>query len=139
MSLRRFGHSWRDVDAFLENSRRYDSKTAHKWSAILVNRDFNAFINQERGGKNGDTLWDYYPGFELETIKFVFEECSKKKISTREALKREIFSITTALISCFLISCGHKYVAAMQLRRFSGSLMIQFPTSYWKMQAQLLS
>ncbi len=76
----------RDVDAFLENSTRYDSKTAHKWSTILVNRDFDAFINEERGGKRGDTFWDYYPGFELECRQFVFEECFKKKISTREAL-----------------------------------------------------
>jgi hypothetical protein len=60
MSLRRFCHSWRDIDAFLETVGGMTARTAHKWSNILVNRDFAEFINQERGGKPGDTFWDCY-------------------------------------------------------------------------------
>jgi hypothetical protein len=56
MSLHRFGHSWRDVDAFLGTVAVITAKTAHKWSKILVSRDFDEFINEERGGKHDDTF-----------------------------------------------------------------------------------
>jgi hypothetical protein len=52
MSLRRFGHSWRDVDAFLGTVGCMIARTAHKWSNILVNRDFDEFINEEREAGN---------------------------------------------------------------------------------------
>jgi hypothetical protein len=81
MSLRRFGHSWRDVDAFLETVAVMTAKTAHKWSKILVNRDFDEYINEERGGKRDDTFRDCYPDLKLENRQFVSEECSKKEAS----------------------------------------------------------
>jgi hypothetical protein len=44
-----------------------------------VNREFDEFINEDRGGQRGDTFWDCYPDLELESRQFVFEECSKQK------------------------------------------------------------
>jgi hypothetical protein len=91
MSLRRFGHSWRDIDAFLCRVGAMTAKTAHKWSNILLERDFDEFISEERGGKRGDTFWDCYPDLELEARQFVFEECSKKEASfTVESLAKFI-------------------------------------------------
>ncbi len=61
MSLRRFGDSSRDLDAFLGTIGSMTAKTAHKWSRILVNKDFDENINEERGGKRGDIFCDSYP------------------------------------------------------------------------------
>jgi hypothetical protein len=44
MSLRRFRHSLRDVDAFLGTVGGMTAKLLHKWSTILVNRDFDEYI-----------------------------------------------------------------------------------------------
>jgi hypothetical protein len=87
MSLRHFGHTWRDVDAFLSEIGGMTAKTAHKWSNILVNKDFDEFTNEERGGKMTDAFWDCYPDLELEAKQFIIEECSKKEASfTAESL-----------------------------------------------------
>jgi len=46
MFLHRFGDSSRDVDAFLGTVAVMTAKTARKWSNILVNRDFDEYINE---------------------------------------------------------------------------------------------
>ncbi len=81
MSLRHFGHSWRDVDSFLTAIGGMTAKTAHKWSTVLVNQDFDEFTRDERGGHRGDSFWDCYPELELEAKQFVYDECSKKEAS----------------------------------------------------------
>ena len=91
MSLRRFGHSWRDVDAFLKEIGGMTAETAHKWSSILVNKDFEDFTGDQRGGKRGDGFWDDYPDLEIEAKQFVLEEYSKKEASfTAESLAKFI-------------------------------------------------
>ncbi|CAF3320260.1 unnamed protein product [Rotaria socialis] len=77
MSLRHFGHSWRDVESFLTSIGGMTNKTCHKWTNILVSKYFDEFTIEERGGKIGDSFWDCYPDLELEAKQFVFEECSK--------------------------------------------------------------
>ena len=79
MSLRHLGHSWRDVESFLTSIGGMTIKTCHKWANILVNKDFDEFTIEGRGGKTGDSFWDSYPDLELEAKQFVFEECSKKE------------------------------------------------------------
>lgn len=87
MSLRHFGHSWRDVESFLTSIGGMTNKTCHKWTNILVNKDFDEFTIEERGGKRGDSFWDCYPDLELEAKQFVFEECSKTEATfTAETL-----------------------------------------------------
>ncbi|CAF1539603.1 unnamed protein product, partial [Rotaria sp. Silwood1] len=91
MSLRHFGHSWRDIDAFLRTIGGMTATSAHKWSTVLVNKDFDEFTAEERGGKRFDTFWDCYPDLELEARQFVTEECSKTEASfTAESLARFI-------------------------------------------------
>ncbi|CAF2006627.1 unnamed protein product [Rotaria magnacalcarata] len=43
----------------------------------FLNKDFDEFTYEERGGKRGDSFWHCYPDLELEAKQFVFEECSK--------------------------------------------------------------
>ncbi|CAF4711439.1 unnamed protein product, partial [Rotaria sp. Silwood2] len=56
MSLRHFGHTWRDIDAFLGTIDGMRATSAHKWSTILVNKDFDEFTAEERDGKRVDAL-----------------------------------------------------------------------------------
>ncbi|CAM4976508.1 unnamed protein product [Rotaria socialis] len=48
MSLRHLGHTWRDVDSFLTSIGGTTIKTCHKWTNILVNKDFDEFTIDER-------------------------------------------------------------------------------------------
>ncbi|CAF1530301.1 unnamed protein product [Rotaria sordida] len=91
MGLRHFGHSWRDVDAFLRTIGGMTATSAHKWSTILLNKDFDEFTAEGRGGKRVDAFWDCYPDLELEAKQFVMKECSKTEASfTAESLARFI-------------------------------------------------
>ena len=56
MSLRHFGHSWRDIDAFLRRIGGMTATSAHRWSIILVNKDFDEFTAEERGDKRFDYI-----------------------------------------------------------------------------------
>ncbi|CAF3387027.1 unnamed protein product [Rotaria socialis] len=67
----------------------YYYKTCHKWTNISVNKDFDEFTIDERGGKRGDSFWDCYPDSELEAKQFVYQECSKTEAAfTVETLAR---------------------------------------------------
>ncbi|CAF2060717.1 unnamed protein product [Rotaria magnacalcarata] len=91
MSLRHLSHTWRDVDSFLTSIGGTTIKTCHKWTNILVNKDFDEFTIDERGGKRGDSFWDCYPDLELEAKQFVYQECSKTEATfTVETLARFI-------------------------------------------------
>ncbi|CAF3672010.1 unnamed protein product [Rotaria socialis] len=91
MSLRHLGHRWRDVDSFLTSIGGTTKKTCHKWTNILVNKDFDEFTIDERGGKRGDSFWDFYPDLELKAKQFVYQECSKTEATfTVETLVRFI-------------------------------------------------
>jgi hypothetical protein len=79
MSLRFFGKSWREIDAFLTAIGAMTTKSAHKWSDILINDDFNEILIDQRGGKRFDSFWDAYPDLEIETKQFVTDQCSKKE------------------------------------------------------------
>ncbi|CAF1924432.1 unnamed protein product [Rotaria magnacalcarata] len=91
MSLRHLSHTWRDVDSFLTSIGGTTIKTCHKWTNILVNKDFDEFTIDERSGKIGDSFWDCYPDLELKARQFVYQECSKTEATfTVETLARFI-------------------------------------------------
>ena len=81
ISLRHFGHSWRNIASFLLRIGGITARTAHGWSNILINGDFDEFISDKRGGKRSESFWDCYPEIELEAKYFVIEQCSRKKSS----------------------------------------------------------
>ncbi|CAF3567601.1 unnamed protein product, partial [Rotaria socialis] len=56
-----------------------------------MNKDFDEFTIDERGGKRSDSFWDCYPDLELEAKQFVYQECSKTEAAfTVETLARFI-------------------------------------------------
>ena len=92
-ALRRFGHSWRGIDQFLNAMDGMSTKSAHKWSCVLVNQDLEEFSTGERGGKQNDSFWNCFPDLELEARQFVIQECSKKEASfTTETLANLLVS-----------------------------------------------
>ncbi|CAF4787568.1 unnamed protein product, partial [Rotaria socialis] len=91
MFLRHIGHKWRDVNSFLTSIGGTTKKTCHKWTNILVNKDFDEFTIDERGAKRGDSLWDCYPDLELGAKQFGYQEYSKTEATfTVETLARFI-------------------------------------------------
>ena len=56
MSLRRLGHSWRDVESFLTSIGGMPIKICHKWANILLNKDFDEFTTEDRAG----SFWNCY-------------------------------------------------------------------------------
>ncbi|CAF3718266.1 unnamed protein product [Rotaria socialis] len=91
ISLRHLGHTWRAVDSFLTSIGGTTIKTCHKWTNILVNKDFDEFTIDEKGGKRGDSFRDCYPDLELEAKQFVYRECSKTEATfTAKTLARFI-------------------------------------------------
>ena len=79
ISLRHFGHSWGIIKSFLLRIGGTTGKTAHDWSDILINGDFDEFISDKRAGKRSELFWDCYPDIELEAKCFVIEQCSRRK------------------------------------------------------------
>ncbi|CAF1667574.1 unnamed protein product, partial [Adineta ricciae] len=91
ISLRYYGHSWREISSFLDTISAMTAKTAHKWSTVLVTQDFDEFISDRRGGKHNESVYDIFPELELEAKQYVFEQCTKKEASfTAEKLAKFI-------------------------------------------------
>ncbi|CAF0827209.1 unnamed protein product, partial [Didymodactylos carnosus] len=78
MSLRHFGHSWRETDDFMKEIGAMTAKTSKKWAHVLVNSDLDEFTTDERGGKRGDSFWDNYRDLELEAKDLFLQNVQKK-------------------------------------------------------------
>ena len=52
--------------------------TVNKWAEVFIDGDFNMFMNDELGGKRGDSFYDVYSKIEIDTKLFVADACSKK-------------------------------------------------------------
>ena len=74
MSLWRLGHSRRDIESFLTSIGGMPIKICQKLANILLNKDFDQFTTEERGG----SFWNCYSDLELEAKQFVFEEYFEK-------------------------------------------------------------
>jgi hypothetical protein len=81
VALRPFGHSWRDIDAFLRRIGGMRVKTARAWTNILVNKNFDEFIDDGRGEKHSDGFWDVYPDLKIVARHSAIEECLKREAS----------------------------------------------------------
>ncbi|CAF1558362.1 unnamed protein product, partial [Rotaria sordida] len=65
MILRHFNFTWRDIDNFMSNIGAVRCITANNWAEIFINGDFDMFMKEERGGKQGDSFFDAYPELEV--------------------------------------------------------------------------
>lgn len=78
MSLRHFGLPWRTIDEFMTMIGALRCETAHKWADTFISGDFEAFIEEGRGGKHSDSFYDVYPELEIEARSFAVQGCSRK-------------------------------------------------------------
>ena len=81
LTLRHFSITCRDTDAFLKNIGCFIRKTAHSWSSIFLNENFDEFITDNRGGRRGDSFYDIYPELEEEARAFAVIQCNQKAAS----------------------------------------------------------
>ena len=51
MILRYFGYQWRVIDDFLRQIGANRCETAHKWAETFLSGDFEAFLEDGRGGR----------------------------------------------------------------------------------------
>ena len=89
MLLRELEYSWRETDQILNTIGSMKCETAHKWSDLYLNGDFEELIGENRSGQRTQSFFYVYPKLELEARTFVVEECSKKASSfTVESLAK---------------------------------------------------
>jgi hypothetical protein len=109
MILWHLDHKWRDIDALLHSIGGSQCKIAHKWAETFVNRDFDAFDDDGRGGKHSDGFYDLFPELEAEGKAFAIEACSRKSanfttIDLAKYLDEKFYEITqTSKISDTLV------------------------------------
>ena len=81
MILRHFQLSWRSIEEFMLKIGAMLCMTANKWAKVFTDGDFDLFMNDERGGKCGDSFYDVYPELEIDAKLFVADACSKKSVN----------------------------------------------------------
>lgn len=79
--LRFSGHSWRSIDELLDQIGAHRCETSHKWSEAFLFGDFEAFMNDGRGGKHHESLYDVFPELESDGRAFATAHCSEKSAS----------------------------------------------------------
>ena len=78
MILRYLGHQWRIIDDILQLISAYRCVTAHKWAETFLSGDFEAIVDDGRGGKHSDSFYDTFLELEAEAKSFVIGACSRK-------------------------------------------------------------
>ena len=76
MILRHFGYQWQVTDDFLQQISANRYETAHKWTETFLSGDFEAFLEDGRGGKSTDSFYDTFPELEIEAKAFVANVCA---------------------------------------------------------------
>jgi hypothetical protein len=53
-------------------------ETSHKWTAVLIDGDFDKFETKNSGGKHSSSFYDVFPELETEAKVFAHEGCAQK-------------------------------------------------------------
>ncbi|CAF1069722.1 unnamed protein product [Didymodactylos carnosus] len=85
MILRHLNLSWRDTDQFLSSFGTISILTCHKWAKTFLCKDFNDFVNKNRGEKHTDGFYDVFPELKIQGRAFVVDACSQKSSSFKAA------------------------------------------------------
>lgn len=81
MSLTYFGVSWRKSDLFLKEIGALSVEVCNKWSKIFIEGALEDFLEDRRGGKHGQSLFDVYPELENMGKLYALEGCKRKTAS----------------------------------------------------------
>ncbi|CAF1305646.1 unnamed protein product [Didymodactylos carnosus] len=78
ITLRHFNITWRATDNFMSAVGGMRCMTAQKWAEIFLTGDFEMFVKDDRGGKQGESFFDVHPELEIAAKLYVAEACSQK-------------------------------------------------------------
>jgi hypothetical protein len=81
LSLTYFGVSWRKADLFLKQIGSLSAETCNKWSKVFIEGDLDDFIEDNRGGKRGQSFFDIFPELENMAKLYALEGCKRKSAS----------------------------------------------------------
>ncbi|CAF1552361.1 unnamed protein product, partial [Didymodactylos carnosus] len=69
---------WRAIDNFMSAVGGMRCMTAEKWAEIFLTGDFEMFVQDDRGGKQGESFFDVPPELEIPAKLYVAEASSQK-------------------------------------------------------------
>lgn len=78
MIMRYANCSWRSIDELFQEIGAQRCEASHKWSAIFLSGDLDQFLNDGRGGKRQESLYDIFPELESEGRAFAIARCAEK-------------------------------------------------------------
>ena len=81
LSLTYFGVSWRKADLFLKQIGSFSAETCNKWSEAFIEQDLDDFLEDNRGGKRGQSFYDTFPELENAAKLYALEGCKRKSAS----------------------------------------------------------
>jgi hypothetical protein len=81
LSLMYFDIPWRKIDSFLKDIGGLSAESCNKWSRILIEEDLEEFLEDNRGGKHGESFFDIYPELEILAKLYAVEACKRKAAS----------------------------------------------------------
>ena len=76
MILHYFRYQWRVTDNFLRRTGANRCETAHKLAETFLSGDFEAFLEDGRGGKSTGSSYDTFLELEIEAQAFVANLCA---------------------------------------------------------------
>ena len=80
-TLRHLSVSYQETCAFLRYVGDLSGRTAYKECNFFLYGGFDEFVDDGRGGKPGDSLYDVYPELEVEARAFSVPQCQQKTAS----------------------------------------------------------
>ena len=54
-------------------------KTCHIWAETFIEEDYDDFVEENRGGKRGDSFFDTFPELEIKMKLFAIEGATTKE------------------------------------------------------------
>ena len=99
LSLTHFGVSWRKADLFLKQIGSLSAETCNKWSKVFIEQDLDDFLEDNRGGKRGQSFYDTFPELKNAAKLHALEGCKRKSASLTamelaEYLDKQYYELT---------------------------------------------
>lgn len=81
LTLTHFGVSWRKIEEFMQHIGGMSAQTCHKWAETFIEEDYDDFVEENRGGKRGDSFFDTFPELEIKMKLYAIEGATRKNAS----------------------------------------------------------
>ena len=65
----------------MQHIGRMSPQTCHQWAETFIEEDYDDFVEENRGGKRGDSFFDTFPELEIEMKLYAIEGATRKNAS----------------------------------------------------------